>query len=196
MLKSDADADGAIKFPTLATSGTGSDWKAKVDTVPEQTGGDDETVLAPGPWSTVGTKAQVRAKFGLAACTGAGNSTFSANGKPSDDAVFKANRRHEDHHVADDKIVFEDTVGKWDTKVRDAKDKGTEFKGASAVAANVALWVAVGGHPYMVAEAYNQASLAKGAAYHGTAAGGPMSISNAVANADCSTSSVDVTNPS
>src|SRR5262249_10298030 len=133
---------------------------------------------------------------GLAACTGAGNSTFSANGKPSDDAVYKANRRHENHHANDHHTAFNETIVVWDKKVQDAKDKGTEFKGATAAAAESALWTAMGDTPKAVAKKYRSAGFTKGVAFHGTPTGGPMSISNPVANAGCTTSSVDVTNPS
>lgn len=196
MLITEADADSSIKLPAISTGGSGSAWTAKVATVPAQEGADDETVLAPGPWSTVAPKADVGAKFGLAACAGAGNSTFSALGKPSDDAVYKANRRHEDHHVADDKVAFEQTVGKWDKKLEDAKSKVTEYKGTDAGKAEAALWAAMGGKPMEVARAYRNLSFTKGDQYHGTAAGGPMTTSNAKSNADCSTSSIEVTNPS
>jgi hypothetical protein len=197
MLKTEADADSSIKLPTISTSGSGSNWKAKVDTVPAQEGASDETVLAPGPWSTVAPKADIGTKFGLAACTGGGDSTFSALGKPDDDAVYKANRRHEDHHVADDKVAFEQTVGKWDKKLEKANSKGTKFKGADAARAEAALWAAMGGTPTKVARAYRSLSFTKGARYHATAAGGPMKLSNAKSDdAACSTSSVEVRNPS
>jgi len=196
MLKTEADADSSINLPTISTSGAGKKWKAQVDTVPAQEGADDETVLSPGPWSTVAKKADIGAKFGLAVCTGGGNSTFSAHGKPSDDAVYKANRRHEDHHVADDKVAFEETVVKWDKKLEEAKSKGAKFQGTDAAKAEASLWAAMGGEPKKVARKYRTLSFTKGGQYHATAAGGPMSISNAQANADCSTSSIDVTNPS
>jgi hypothetical protein len=194
-LETEADADGAIKVPGVTTSGAGTDWKAKVDTVPDQEGSGDETVLGPGPWTKVVTKVAAGGVTGLAACAGVGDSTFSARGKPSDDAVYKANRKHEDHHLADHEVAFNDEIGNWDKKVQDAKDKGTEFKGVSAAAATGALWAAMGNTPKGAARSYRSQGFSKGAAYHATATGGPMSLSNPAANADCSTSSVDVTNP-
>ena len=200
-LKTVADADGAIKVPGVTTlplpsTDPAATWMAKVDTVPAQEGSDDETVLGPGPWTKVVTKVQAGAVTGLAACAGAGNSTFTARGNPSDDAVHKANRRHEDHHVADDKVAFENTIGEWDKKLQDAKNAGTEFMGSSADDATAKLWVAMGNTPKNAARAYRSESFALGAAFHATPAGGPMSLSNPVANADCSTSGADVTNPS
>jgi hypothetical protein len=194
-LETTADADSAIKVPVVKTSGAGKKWTAEVDTVPAQEGSDDETVLGPGPWTKAVTKAAAGAVTGLAACAGAGNSTFSAHGKPSDDAVYKANRKHEDHHVSDDKAAFEAAIGTWDKKVQQAKDKRTKFKGASAAKATAALWAAMGNTPKKAARSYRSQGFAKGAAYHATATGGRMSISNPASNADCSSSSVDVTNP-
>ena len=197
MLTSHAVAQAAIKQPTITTTGTGSSWKARVDAVPEQAGSFDETVLAPGPWSTTTTKAIVGAQYGLASCSGgAGNTTFSATGKPSDNVVYRANRRHEDHHAADHKRAFDATIGTWDKKLEEVKTKGTEFGGTSAAAATSALWAAVGGTPEKIATDFNDLCGSKGTAYHGTPAGGPMGVSNPVANASCSTSSVEVTNPS
>jgi len=195
MLKTVADCDSAIKIPGVTTAGSGAAWTAKVDTVPAQEGSDDETVLGPGPWSKITTKAAAGAVTAEPACAGAGASTLSVHGRPSDDAVYKANRRHEDHHVADHKASFATEVGAWDKKVQDAKDKGTEFKGATAAAATTALWAAMGNTPQKAARSFQAKNTTKGAAYHATPAGGPMSLSNPAANADCSASSVDVTNP-
>jgi Domain of unknown function (DUF4157) len=188
-------ADAAIKPPGVTTSGSGKHWTAKIGRVPDQEGGADETVLAPGPWAKTQPKATVRAALGLAACAGTGDTTFSAHGKPSDDAVYKANRNHEDHHVDDDKVAFDEAIEAWDAKVQEAKNKGTEFNGQTAAAATAALWAAMGNTPKDAAWAYATQASAKGTAYHTTAAGGKMSATNPAANTDCSTTSVDVTNP-
>jgi hypothetical protein len=199
-LETTANADSAIKVPGVTatpvpSTDPASTWKAKVATVPAQEGSADETVLRPGPWSTVVTKAQAGAVTGLAACSGPGNSTFTRHGNPSDDSVYKANRRHEDRHVADHKDAFDDAIGKWDKNLQDAKTNGTEFAGASAAGATAALWTAMGNTPENAARSYRTQGFAKGGAFHGTAAGGPMVRSNPVSNADCSTSAMDVTNP-
>ena len=196
-----ADGAGAIKVPGVTTvprpsTDPASNWMAKVDMVPAQEGGSDETVLGPGPWTKVVTKAAAGGKTGLAACTGAGNSTFTVHGNPSDDAVYKANRRHEDHHVADQEVAFGAAIAEWDKKLQDAKTHGAEFKGASAADATAALWAAMGNTPENAGRAFRSQASAKGAAFHATAAGGTMSLSNPVSNADCSTSAFDVTNPS
>ena len=190
-----ADAENAITAPTISTSGSGSDWEAKVDTVPKQEGGDDETVLAPGPWITAAPKQDVRAKFGLAACDDTGDSDFSALGKPDDAAIYKANRKHEDRHVADDKVVFSQTIARWDGKLEKAKKKGTTFKGTDAPTAEGALWAAMGGKPKEMALRYRTLSGNKGDDFHGTPKGGKLKPSRFKANPDCSASSAEVRSP-
>ena len=201
-LLAETDADAAIKRPGVATAskpGAGSaappNWTAKVDTVPAQEGSADETVIGPGPWSKVITKAQAGAITGIAACAGSGRSVFTVHGLRTDNEVYKANRRHENHHVADHEVAFNDTIGTWDRKVQDAKDQGTEFKGVSAGAATGALWAAIG-PPQKAARDYRKLANDKGDAFHNTAAGGMMVRSNPTASADCSVSGNDVTNPS
>ncbi|MBL0011651.1 MAG: DUF4157 domain-containing protein [Nitrosomonas sp.] len=198
-LETPTDADAAIKVPGVTTSPLPSTdpatWMAKVDTVPAQEGSGDETVLRPGPWTKVVTKAQAGGATGLAACAGAGNSTFTAHGNPSDDSVYKANRRHENRHLSDHKDAFDDAIGKWDKKLQDAKTAGTAFTGASAADATAALWTAMGNTPEKAARSYRSQGFSKGGAFHATADGGPMAFSNPKSNADCSTCSLDVTNP-
>jgi hypothetical protein len=194
-LETPADAESAINAPTISTSGFGSDWKAKVDSVPKQEGGDDETVLAPGPWSTTAPKEDIRAKYRLAACDDTGDSEFSALGKPDNAAIYKANRQHENHHVTDDEVAFGQTVVKWDAKLEKAKKKGTTFKGTDAPKAEAALWTAMGGTPKEIARAYRSLSGDKGDAFHRTPKGGKLKPSGAKANPDCSASSVEVRSP-
>jgi hypothetical protein len=192
-----ADARTALARPTLSfSSATTGGISAAVATVSRNTGSFDETVLAKGPWSTVVPKATVGARLALPACTGAGDTTFQAIGKPSDDAMFAANRRHEDHHVADDRTVFESTIRNWDQLATAAKTSGASFVGATEAAAEAALFKAVGGTSDEIADAYVNGCMAAGDAFHATAKGGTVHASNPAANADCSTSSIEATNPS
>lgn len=188
--------EDSLNSPSITTSGSGKNFTAKVSRAPLQTGSADETVVSPGGWYTVATKAEVGNVLGLAACTGASNSTFSATGSPDHKTVYEANRRHEDRHVADDKQAFEDIIGVWDKKVEKAKKDGTKFKGETADAAQAALWNAVGGTPQETANNFAALVNQKGDAFHHTAAGGRMHASNPQASPDCTTSSVEVTNPS
>jgi hypothetical protein len=190
---STAATRAAMVKPTLSFSAAANGTvSAKVDTVPTNTGSFDETVLAPGPWSITAPKATVGARFAtLATCTGAGNSTFRAIGKPT-----AAIRRHEDHHATDHQAAFTSIIVPWDKKLTDAKNAGTTFSGASQAAAEAALYAAMGGTPDAVADAYFNECVRLNDVYHGSAAGGGVSADNPTANADCSTSSVESTNPS
>ncbi len=195
---STAAARAAMRSPTVVFSSAASGGvDAQVATVPTNTGSFDETVLAAGPWTTVVPKATVGAKFAsLASCTGAGNSTFRAIGKPTDADMFAANRRHEDRHATDHQAAFNGSIVPWDTNLAAAHTAGTTYNGPTEADAEAALYAAMGGTPNQVADAFMNACQAAVIAYHGTAAGGAVSQSNPSANATCSTSSVEATNPS
>lgn len=193
-----ANARSLFVKPTLsfASSATGG-VVARVATVPTNTGSIDETVLAPGPWSLTAPKATVGARFSsLAACTGAGNSIFTAHGLPTDAAMAAANRRHENHHAADDEAAFRATVMPWDVRLTAAATAQTTFNGAAEADAEAALYAAIGGTPDATADAYINSCIAKDTVFHATPAGGAVSVSNPTADATCATSGADGTNPS
>jgi hypothetical protein len=194
-------AKPTLSFLSVSGAGRGSRDPNPVDvavaTVSTNTGSFDETVLAAGPWTVNATKATVRAKYpALATCTGAGNSTLRAIGKPTDAAMFAANRRHENHHATDHKTSFNGSIVPWDARLAAAKTANTIFSGPTEAAAEAALYAAMGGTPDQVADAYFNACQAAVIAYHGTPTGGSVTQANPTANADCSTSSVECTNPS
>ncbi len=192
-------ARAALHKPTLAFSSAASgNVTAQVATVPTNTGSFDETVLAPGPWTTTVPKTTVGAMFSsLTACSGAGNSTFQAIGDPSDAHMFAANRRHEDHHAADHKAAFNGSLVPWDTALTNSAKAGTTYSGATQADAEAALHAAMGGTPDQVADAFMNACAAAVAAFHSTPAGGPCGAPTSPAsNADCSTSSAKFHNPS
>jgi hypothetical protein len=109
----------------------------------------------------------------------------------------EANRRHEDRHASDHEIAFNASLVPWDSNLIVAEVLGEEFRGATAAAAEAALWSRMGGTPDDVADEYINEALRLGGAFHATAAGGPVGApTNATANADCSTSSAKFTNPS
>jgi Domain of unknown function (DUF4157) len=199
IILSTADARAALTKPTLAFSSAASGGvNAKVATVPTNTGSFDETVLAPGPWTKAAPKTIIGAMFpALTMCTGAGISTFRAIGDPSDAAMFAANRRHEDHHVADHHTAFNGSIVPWDTRLTAAQAARTEFNRPTEAAAEAALYAAMGRTPDQVADAYFNEAVRLNNNYHGTAAGGPVGApTSPTANADCSTSSAKYTNPS
>lgn len=167
---------GAMVRPTVRTAAAGGGFDAAVDVIGNNTGSYDETVLRAGPWRLNTTKAAVRAAVPALArsLAGAGNTRFRALGDPTDAHMFTANRRHEDHHAADHRDAFNATIGAWDAKLVAAKAAGTKFHGATAAAAESALWAAMGGTPDQVADAFFNACVAAVVAYHGSAAGGPV----------------------
>ncbi|MEV0645379.1 hypothetical protein AB0I28_08950 [Phytomonospora sp. NPDC050363] len=168
---------GALARPTVNTvAAAGGGFDASVTAVGNNTGSWDETVLAAGPWRLNTTKAAVVAAVPAlaAACGAAGNTTFRASGNPSDNHMFTANRRHEDHHATDHEAAFNATIAPWDAALTAALTGRRTFHGATQAAAEAALWAAVGGTPEQVADAYFNACLAAVVAYHGTAAGGPI----------------------
>jgi hypothetical protein len=195
-----AAALAALIRPTLsfAAAASGGGVNATVTTVPTNTGSFDETVLSAGPWTTTVPKARIGAMFPtLAACTGAGNSTFRAIGDPSDAAMATANRRHEDHHATDHQAAFNSSIVPWDARLTAAQTAGTTYNGATNAAAEAALYTAMGGTPDQVAAAFFNACQAAVIAYHSSAAGGPIGApTGPTANADCTTSSANYTNPS
>ena len=202
-IMSAAAAQAAIKPPTLGgqsrDDGTVDSWVNSVDT---NTGSFTMQVPSAGPWSTLTTKVNVAALFtslGLtapAACSGAGDSTFSVNGKPTD-ADFAANvRTHENLHAADHESGFNTVILDWDTKLEAAKTAGTVFNGPTMADAEAALFTAMGGTPSAVATRQHNTWIALNNATHtGTtlATGAGATPSNPVADATCSTSSLDAT---
>lgn len=190
---------GALNAPTVTvTPVAAGGFDATVTAVPANVISADETVLSPGPWRRVATRAAIGARFpSLTQCTGAGNSNFRARGNPSDAAMAAANRRHEDHHAADARAAFNASIVPWDARLTTANTAGTTFHGATDAAARAALFTAMGGTMAQVRGAFVAAWNAAIPVYHGTAAGGPIGApTDPTAAADCSWSFARYTNPS
>jgi len=199
IILSPAAARAAIRRPTLSfTPAASGGVNAKVTDVPINVGSFEENVLAPGPWTTVAPKATIGARFpALAACAGAGNSTFRTIGDPSDAQMFAANRRHEDHHAADHEAAYNGSLVTWDSNLIVAQVLNEEFHGPTQADAEAALFARVGGTPDQKAEQFFNEAIRLGQAFHATPAGGPVGApTDPQANADCSTSSAKFTNPS
>lgn len=198
---SSAAVHSALVAPTVTTTAaTGGGFDAEVDTVPTNVGSFDETVLSAGPWRTTTAKANFHALFPrVAGCGGAGDTRFRAFGDPDDAAMFAANRRHEDHHAADVRAAFNDIILPWDQKITAAKAARTKFHGDTAVAAQAALWGAMGGTAAQIVDAFVARVVADGNAFHATARGGTVKLSTrkrAGARPDCSISWAHLVNPS
>ncbi|MEA2887490.1 MAG: hypothetical protein QOD11_1850 [Bradyrhizobium sp.] len=190
---------GPLNPPTLAVARVAAGgFDATVTAVAANLGSVDETVLGPGPWRRVVPKARIRALFRtLTQCTGAGNSNFRARGQPTDDAMFAANRRHENHHETDGLAAFNASVVPWDMRLTAANTAGRTFHGATDADARAALFAAMGGTPDQVNNAFLNAWIAAGAAFHGTPAGGDVGPpTDPTAAPDCSWSFARYHNPS
>lgn len=191
---------GALNAPTVATTAVpAGGFDATVTAVGANVLSVDQTVLSPGPWRLVATRAEVGARFpALAAtCTGAGNTNFRARGDPSDTAMHDANRRHEDHHAADGHAAFNATIAPWDAQLTAAHAAGRTFHGATAADATNALFTAMGGTTDQVRGAFIAAWNAAIPVFHATPAGGPIGPpTDPTAAPDCSWSFARFTNPS
>lgn len=199
-----AAAQSAIRAPTLGgrskLDGTEETW---VNAVGTNEGSFTMRLPSAGPWSTVTAKANVASLLSSLNLTAqpqcgstAGDSTFSVHGKPTD-AGFVANvRTHENLHAADHRTGFNAVIVPWDTRLEAAKTAGTRFSGATLADAEAALFTAMGGTSAQIATAQHNRWLSLNNATHlGTtlATGGPATPSNPVADATCSTSSIDAT---
>jgi hypothetical protein len=194
-----AEAAAAIQAPTLSFSAAAAGGvDARVTTVPTNTGSFDETVLRPGPWRMAAPQATIAAMLpALTTCTGAGNTTFRAYGSPSDQAMFRANRRHEDRHATDHRDAFNGSVRPWDARLTAARAAGTTYNGPDQASAEAALYAAMGGTPTQVATAFMDACAAAVVAYHASPEGGPIGApTNPSAAPNCSWSRAHYTNPS
>jgi|GEM_PF-6191138 len=197
------DTAGTIKAPGINTFKEGTRWIATVNSVPEQVGGNDETVLKPGPWVKAMSKTNLTsinweetlhvAKIqNIDKCKGAGTISFTVKGKPSDDELYKANRIHENHHSSDDKAAFESVVGRWDKGLQDAKDKHTKFGGDTPDDATATLLGFMGGTPDNIAEQVFSSSTERGLAFHDSPEGRHMEPFSLTINKDCSVVSLEV----
>jgi hypothetical protein len=181
------------------------DATVKVVRAPDNAGAFDETVLAPGPWTVDVPKAAVVAALqrtgfpatdpAVAACSGQGNTTFQAIGKPNDLEVFTKNRGHEDHHVSGYKAAFNTSIGAWDTKLTAAATSGRVFAGPTEEAATANAYRAMSGTPDNIADAFVHMVNAFNTDFHSRPTGKEISLNNPQALNHCATSSVEATNP-
>jgi hypothetical protein len=185
-------ARSAVNWPTLGGHSIGGGVEAWVGAVPTNVGSFDEAVLNSGPWSSVTTRGNVGARLGLASCTGGGACTLTAKGQPNDAAVAASNRTHEDRHAADYRVAFNAAFGTWDARVTAAYTAGRKFTGPTVAAAQAALWTHMGGTPERVATTYRKDALARGGAFHRTAAGGPLVGFHPRAGTRCNTATIKV----
>lgn len=194
-----SEAFNLLRLPEISVRKTSNPlfpYKATVKCMEINIASFDETILTKPPWNTVLPQAMINSMYGINACSGAGNTTFEARGVPNDNYVYTANRRHEDHHATDHKVAFENTVKPWDAKLTQAMDNGTEYSGFSEAGAKANLWAAMGGTPKQISKAFFDECQAAVIHYHNSPQGGPFGRSGNGSDKTCTTSWVNVTNPS
>jgi hypothetical protein len=190
------DAAKTIRAPNLkVTAPPKGDVTVRVASAPTNTAGYDQRVLTTGPWTVVTTQANIGSILGLPACTGKGNTTFRAIGKPDDKTVHDLNIGHEGEHVKTQKKAFEDWVGKWDKNLTDAAKVKTPFTAATEAEATAQLYAAMNGTPDEIARQFIQTVNDEGLAFHSTPRGDNVHFSNQNSSADCSTSWAEARNP-
>jgi len=175
--------------------------ECQITAVPNNIGSFDMTLPTAGPWHVTTTKANVSTlmtRLGLtppAACSTAGDTTFSINGSPGDADMVANLRTHEEHHATDHERAFNAILVPWDNALTATLNAGTVFQGDNPTACEAALYRAAGGSPDDIATNLWNAWIGADRAFHRSPAGAPARPSNPQANADCSTSAIDVTHP-
>jgi hypothetical protein len=175
--------------------------ECQITAVPNNVGSFDMSLPTAGPWRVTTTKANASAlmtRIGLtppAPCSTAGDTTFSINGSPSDADMVANLRTHEQHHATDHERVFNAVLVPWDNALTATLNAGTIFRGDSPTACEAALYRAVGDSPDDIATKLWNAWIGADRVFHATPAGAVARPSNPQANADCSTSSIDVFQP-
>ncbi|MBZ0303138.1 MAG: DUF4157 domain-containing protein [Anaerolineae bacterium] len=194
ILNTSADARAALKKPALSYAQVaGGGMEAWVFNVQDNIGSFDETVLSPGPWTTPVQRTTARTLVRQPQCAGSGWSQFTVNGIPSETDVAAANREHEDQHARDHQLAFQ-TIVIWDREMTRLKNSGQRFAGADMAACQANLFAAVGGTPIQVADDFFNTAIMLAQQFHSTPSGSNLKPpSNRQANADCSTSSMDLT---
>ncbi len=172
----------------------------RITALPTNEGSFTMTLPSAGPWQVATSKANVAARMtqlGLtppATCT-TGDTTFSINGSPSDGDLVANTRTHEEHHAADHERVFNAVMLPWDAALTRVFNAGTTFQEANPTSCEAALYRAVGRTPDQVANSLWSGWIGANNAFHASAAGATATASNPMANADCTTSSIDVFHP-
>ena len=131
------------------------------------------------------------------AANSSGHTIFQALGDPSDDAMFKASRRHEDHHADDIVSTFLGIIDAWDLQLDIAAGGGATYHGKTEADAEATLYSAMGGTPEEIADKYADTISDAIKNYHNSVQGGPVTWNSDEAWCDekCTTSFVKCLNP-
>jgi hypothetical protein len=188
-------SDAEIKYRIF------EETECQITAAPNNVGSFDMSLPTAGPWRVTTTKANASALMTRlrltppAACSTAGDTTFSINGSPSDADMVANLRRHEEHHATDHERAFNAVLVPWDNALTATLNAGTVFRGDNPTACEAALYRAVGGSPDDIATNLWNAWIGADRAFHRSPAGATARPSNPQASADCSTSSIAVFHP-
>jgi len=152
-------------------------------------------ILTLGNWSTATTKARLAALLpGIAACeNNQGAATLIVKGMEINDDQRLRTRTHEDQHAADYQTIFDTVLAPWDNLVSDALKNKATAEGDSAQACEDALYAAHAGNqkPSDLITAIIDNINQMATTFHRSAAGRNVIVSNPVADATCSTLTVE-----
>ena len=193
ILSADA-AREAIERPTIGRRPTKEGVECWIASAPDNYARSIERVLNSGPWSTVTRRHNLSFRLLLPKCAAApeGRVLFLVSGQPSDASVARANRIHEDHHVADDRIAFELVVKPWDDNMERAVANHEKYTGTDAMACESSLHEAMGGDADAIADQLMFMVDELGTAFHADPAGRPIRVYNTETDKICHTVSADV----
>jgi hypothetical protein len=192
-------AVNALNKPGISSAAKGKGVECKFDSEPDNEVSYKMNVLSSSVWTVVTTKARMAALLpGFAPCSagGTGNARFTINGKPSNQDVRNMVRTHENKHAADYKTIFNDTLAPWDKRVAEAYNKGKTMLGTSAGDCEEKLYLARVGQKQtpkdIMTEIINSIN-SKASAFHNTAAGRNVIVSNVQSDPNCNTVTADAT---
>ncbi len=194
------DALGALKKPGISSAAKGNRAvECKFNSEPDNEVSYKMNVLSSSAWTITTTSARIAALFPrLVPCRAGGtaNVRFTINGKPSNQDVRNMVRTHEDKHAADYKTIFNDVLAPWDKRVAEAYNKGQTMLGTNADDCEKKLYLARVGQKQtpkdIMAEIINSIN-SKARAFHNTAAGRNVNVSNVQSDPNCNTITAEAT---
>jgi len=186
-----------LLLPTITTiQGNDGIYRSTVTAVQANTLGYNMYLpTPPGPWNAVANKAATLGYYGIPPFDGTGEVNLVVEGNPDNATFIQQVRAHEDVHAADIERAINQILKPWDNALQQIMDAGTEFQGATQMAAENALWTAVGGDVAQICTNLNTQWAADSHAYHQTPAGGSDSVGTYDPNTNTVTLRVAINQP-
>jgi hypothetical protein len=172
-----------LNTPDIGTSSRGNKTRCWFKSVPDNEVSYEMKVLAPGPWTAVTTRAALGGLFPAnPACAQGGSTraTLTLTGTKTSAEQQQRTRTHEDHHAADYKAILNDVLVPWDKRIARAHKAKTAKLGADDADCETKLYASLGTKQSpddIAAEIANQINQ-KATAFHGSAAGRNVNVSN------------------